>query len=109
MKEFASWMEAGGGVAVPRDGMKVEERKRKRYLVTCHYNYFAISLSLRFSIVEDSSIGWDSHHGTHCEVHRAVDGWLTWVDGQRNEYFPSIMNKDHEQRHCAWRQPGSRF
>ena len=63
MKEFASWMEAGGGGAVPEDGMKVEGRKRKRYLVTCHYNYFAIPLSLRFSIVGDSSIGWDALRG----------------------------------------------
>ena len=93
MKEFASWMEAGGeGGAVPGDGMKVEGRKRKRYLVTCHYNYFAIRLSLRFSIERDSSIGWDALRGA--SGGRWVGRWLTWVDGQRNEYFPSIMNND---------------
>ena len=92
MKEFASWMEAGGGGPVPGDGMKVEGRKRKRYLVTCHYNYFAIRLSLRFSIERDSSIGWDALRGA--SGGRWVGRWLTWVDGQRNEYFPSIMNND---------------
>ena len=35
MKEFASWMEAGGGGAVPGDGMKVEGREEKK-AISCH-------------------------------------------------------------------------
>ena len=45
--KLAGWPGRVGKRGVERDGMEgIEGRKRKRYLVTCHYNYFAMRRSL---------------------------------------------------------------